>query len=141
MQRELEHLSNMPSILQRADYEDCLIAFYFGRGKDKLALCRRRAYGDFKRTLHGIGTDVYPRAEKVLGQRLASIKNMEAPSQDQFDAWHRDTCVALAQCGYPFSVGQAQKWKTLTASVHLLSPRWAARGPQSSEATVPPSTF
>jgi hypothetical protein len=35
-------MSRMPSILQCADYEDCLIVLYFGRGKDNLGLvtCR-----------------------------------------------------------------------------------------------------
>jgi hypothetical protein len=117
----------MPSILQRADYEDCLIVLYFGRGKDNLSLCRRRAYGDFKRTLRGIANrDVLPRAEEAkeradeaLSQRLAAIRDMEAPTQEQFDKWHRSACDKLAaiyrECGYDsFCVGHAQKWLNMT---------------------------
>jgi hypothetical protein len=116
----------MPSTLLRSDYEDCLIVFYFGRG-DNLALCRRRAYGDFKRTLRGIGNrDILPRAkeaqkraDEALSQMLAAIRGMDAPTHEQFDEWHRGACEQLAaiyrECGYDsFFVGHAQKWLNMT---------------------------
>jgi hypothetical protein len=117
----------MPSTLQRSDYEDCLILLYFGRGKDNLSLCRRRAYGDFKRTLRGIGKrDVFPRAEEAqnradeaLNQMFATIGGTGALTQEKFDEWHRRSCERLAaiyrECGYSsFYLGHAQKWLNMT---------------------------
>jgi hypothetical protein len=117
----------MPSTLQRSDYEECLILFYFGRGENNLSLCRQRAYGDFKRTLRGIGNrDALPRAgearqraNETLNEMFASIRDMEPSTQKNFDEWHRGACERLAaiyrECGYEsFYVGQAQKWLNMT---------------------------
>jgi hypothetical protein len=44
-----------------------------------------------------------------------SIEKMDVAKQDDFDDWHRNLCGALASAsGYPFSVGQAQKWINMT---------------------------
>ena len=114
----------MPSTLQRSVYEDCLIVFYFGRGKDNLSLCQRRAYGDFQRTLHGIGK--FPKAEearnqadKALNEMFAKIRDAPAMSQGEFDEWHRKSCESLAHIyrnyGFSsFSFGHAQKWLNMT---------------------------
>jgi hypothetical protein len=114
----------MPSTLQRSDYEDCLILFYFGRGENKLSLCQQRAYEDFKRTLRGIRNlprtrEARRRADEALSQMLASIRALDASTQKDFDEWHRAACERLAaiyrQCGYlQFFVGHAQKWLNMT---------------------------
>ena len=111
----------MPSKLQRSDYEDFLIRVYFGREDDPLLACRRRAYLDFNRTLHGARThkDARCRADKALTRMFVSLRDMHAPTQEQFDEWHRSACLELATIyndgGYPsFFVGQAQKWLNMT---------------------------
>jgi len=110
----------MSSILTRLDYEDFLIHVYFGPpANHPLKAYWRRAYRDFNRTLHGISDDVHQKAEEALNHVLLSVKEMAAPTQAQFDSWHRDACATLAatcrECGYPsFFVGQAQKWLNMT---------------------------
>jgi hypothetical protein len=114
----------MPSTLQQSDYYDCLLAFYFGRKGDELELCLNRAYGDFKRTLHGIANhtrrdEVRTQADQFLKETFASIQKMRPPTQAQFDDWHRCACFRLAAIyrkhNYAsFSVGQAQKWLNMT---------------------------
>lgn len=113
----------MSSKLQESDYYDCLLAFYFGRNGNELELCLNRAYGDFKRTMHGIAKhpnadEMRSRSEQFLKETIASIQAMNAPAQEQFDDWHRSACLGLAeiyrQLGYHFFVGQAQKWINMT---------------------------
>jgi hypothetical protein len=116
----------MPSILQRSDYVDFLFRLKFGRG-DPLSACSGEAYADFKRTLRNIGRpDVYPRADEArqraneaLRQMIASIRDMNAAAQKDFDEWHQGACKRLAaiygECGYEsFRVGHAQKWLNMT---------------------------
>jgi hypothetical protein len=110
----------MPSVLKQSDYEPCLIRLYFGRGEDWLSLCLHRAYGDFKRTLRGIGKlrrakDARNEADKTLSRMLAEIQGMETVTQKKFDRWHRAACeklkVIYKKFGYrAFHVGHAQKW-------------------------------
>jgi hypothetical protein len=114
----------MPSILQQSDYYDCLLAFYFDREGDELELCLDRAYGDFKRTLHGIGRhprakEARARADQSLKDMFASIKATHGVTQKKFDDWHQNACQSLAaiyrECGYAsFFVGQAQKRLNMT---------------------------
>jgi hypothetical protein len=116
----------MFSTLQRPDYEEYLFRLYFKPepGKDNLFLCHRRAYGDFQRTLTGIGE--LPRAEEAreqadefLSHIFVEIRDTRAPTQKKFDDWHRVACKRLAKIyrdhNYPsFNVGQAQKWLNMT---------------------------
>ena len=114
----------MPLRLQESDYYDYLLACYFGRNGNELDLCLDRAYGDFKRTIHGIGEqpkadEARNRAGQFLKEKISSIQAMKAPTQSQFDNWHRSVCFGLAtiyeQCDYAhFFVGQAQKWINMT---------------------------
>lgn len=115
----------MPSTLQRSDYEDCLIVFYFGRGSNEyLSLCIRRAYGDLKRTLRGIknlpcAKEARNRAYDVLGGAFATIREMKDPTQERFDKWHKNTCQELCETYKrfiykTFSVGHGQKWINMT---------------------------
>ena len=116
----------MPSILQQSDYVDFLFRLKFGRG-DLLSACSGEAYADFKRTLRGIGKkNVFPRADEArqraneaLNQMIASIRDMNAAAQKDFDEWHRRACERLAaiyrECGYTsFRVGHSQKWLNMT---------------------------
>jgi hypothetical protein len=116
----------MPSILQQSDYVDFLFRLKFGSG-DPLSACSKEAYADFKRTLRGIGKpDVFPRADEArqraneaLNQMIASVRDMNAAVQRDFDEWHRGACERLAaiygECGYTsFRVGHAQKWLNMT---------------------------
>lgn len=114
----------MPSILQRSDYEECLIFLYFGRNPDRLSLCREHAYRDFQRTLHGIGDspkaeEAWKKADKTLNQALAKIQKVSACTQKKFDDWHRATCEDLnavyRRHDYKtFYFGHAQKWVNMT---------------------------
>jgi hypothetical protein len=95
-----------------------------GCGNGRCLECPRSC---FKRTLRGIGNrDVLPRAEEAktradeaLSQMLAAIRGMDAPTQEQFDEWHRRACEQLAaiyrECDYgSFFLGHAQKWLNMT---------------------------
>jgi hypothetical protein len=116
----------MPSILKPADYEECLIAFYFGRGEEYLSLCHKRAYGDLQRTLHGIGKlgkpemrEARQRANASLSRMFLEIRGVGSITQAKFDDWHRAACEELkavyAAFGYKsFYVGHAQKWLNMT---------------------------
>jgi hypothetical protein len=114
----------MPSILKRADYEECLVTFYFGPGEDYFSLCHKRAYRDFQRTLHKIGTlpdtkKAWHNANAAVSIRFAEIENMAAATQEKFDNWHRAACHELkatyAASGYAkFYIGHAQKWLNMT---------------------------
>lgn len=108
------------SELTRADWEDYLILLYFGRS-DYLVGCIDRAYRDFNRTLHGLGSlenkdDIYEKAKTKLAKCLYKLKEKaEFVDQKMFDNWHKSTCDVLASVyvenGYDyFYVGQAQKW-------------------------------
>jgi hypothetical protein len=72
---------------KRSEYEDLLIFYYFGADEDHLRACRRRAYLDFNRTLHGIRANegAYANAEKVLAGCLATIRGMKDLTQGKFD--------------------------------------------------------
>jgi len=114
----------MPSILKPADYETCLVTFFFGRGEDYISLCHKRAYRDMQRTLDGIGKlekgkAVRQQANAALSRMFEEIRKMPSPTQVKFDNWHRAACKELkeiyANSGYKFfRVGQAQKWLNMT---------------------------
>jgi hypothetical protein len=108
-------------MLTRDQREESLIVFYFGHDEDYLTRCREHAYRDFQRTLRGIAKlaraeEAYSRADEAL--QLTAIRDTAAPTQEHFDTWHRSTCSELAaiyeDCGYSFTVGQAQKWINMT---------------------------
>lgn len=101
-------------MLRRSDYEDFLIRVYFGDDGDALARCLRRAYRDFNRTLHGINDETRREAEKTLSDQLSCVRAMDGPDHDKFDAWHQETCEALAGGKFRFAVGQSQKWINMT---------------------------
>jgi hypothetical protein len=105
----------------RSDYEDLLVFFFFGPDDDLLRACRRRAYRDMSRTLHGIrgNTVCFDNADKVLEESFHSIASVAQPTQAKFDDWHQITCERLRESyhrdGYPkFTVGQGQKWINMT---------------------------
>jgi len=105
------------------DYEEYLLRLIFGRDIS-ISACARNAYGDFKRTLKGIGKlsngDVlHAKAEKVLTDALMALKaRLGNPVvQSDFDKWHRKTCedlVAVYGETFAFHEGQAQKWVNMT---------------------------
>jgi hypothetical protein len=110
-------------LLELADREACLIAFYFGRDEDYFSLCHKRAYRDLQRTLNGIGKpemrEARPRANAALSRMFVEIKSMASATQADFDDWHRAACKELkatyAAFGYKsFYVGHAQKWLNMT---------------------------
>lgn len=115
----------MKSILTRTDYEDYLVYLYFGADPDPLMLCLNRAYLDFNRTLHGMGSldsreALFAAARAALGQAICSLQGGAGiADQDAFDAWHHATCKSLADTCRAhrydsFYVGQAQKWINMT---------------------------
>jgi hypothetical protein len=114
----------MPSTVSPQDRDDYLVTLYFGGGDNYLRLCMDRAYGDFQRTLRGIGNlerahQMRDSANAALIEMFAAIQATNAPTQQQFDVWHRGACDRLAaiyrQHGYEsFCVGHAQKWLNMT---------------------------
>jgi hypothetical protein len=114
----------MQSVLKPSDYVEFLFRLKFGGG-DPLSACSGEAYADLKRTLRDIGKpDVFPRAKEarqqaneVVNLMMASVRDMNAAGQKDFDKWHRGACARLAaiysKCGYTsFSVGHPQKCRT-----------------------------
>ena len=101
-----------------ADQHDFLLRLYFGGGGDPLSKCIQRAYLDFNRTLHGVGSSskAFSAATAQLGTAITSLReSAPAMSQEAFDEWHKQTCDALASAyrreGYEkFYVGHGQKW-------------------------------
>jgi hypothetical protein len=98
-----------------------LIQLYFGIGNDLLGLCIDRAYRDMSRTLHGISSHphapgLHRQSSQLLREGMVELRERNPPiTQEDFDAWHEQTCQRLQQRyrdgGYgKFSVGQAQKW-------------------------------
>jgi hypothetical protein len=112
----------MGAILKPEDREDSLIAFYFGREGDYLAMCISRGYRDMQRTLSGIykhknKMELRSVANMVLGEFLEEAKAV-ATSGD-FDDWHREACERLCsvyrEYGFEgFTAGHAQKWVNMT---------------------------
>lgn len=108
-----------------SDQQDFIVHLYFGPGNDYLALCVRRAYLDFNRTLHGFSrfarADALRRsAHEFVRRSLADLTDAEAScSANRFDPWHRMACLGLVDHyrgeGFPgFTVGQAQKWLNMS---------------------------
>lgn len=101
-----------------SDQHKFLLRLYFGAKSDPLSRCIWRAYLDFSRTLHGIGSS--PRALKAasahLHKEITSLNIAAAgTTQASFDDWHKRTCDSLRLIyvneGYTnFHLGQAQKW-------------------------------
>jgi hypothetical protein len=83
-----------------------------------LPVCFRRAYRDFSRTLRGIANyqERYAEAEESLKRTFAAIRDMPAPTEAEFDDWHRRGCERLmsAYGTESLTVGQAQKWLNMT---------------------------
>ena len=89
------------------------------RPGDGLGRCIQSAYLTMNRTLVGMAKS--PDADgwrrfmtDFLKERLAALTCRLMWSQDEFDAWHRDTTSRLVQIAenpdFHFTVGQAQKW-------------------------------
>ena len=105
--------------VSREAAEEFLIQLYFGAGNDYLALCLRRAYLDFNRTLHGFASikkseQIRARAEEKLLTGIRALSDLTG-DRAEFDAWHRSVCTAVRKvfrdARFPkFSFGQAQKW-------------------------------
>jgi hypothetical protein len=112
----------MKSILRVEDFQNSLIAFYFGREEDFLAMCMSRGYRDMQRTLSGIYThknkrDLRVAANKALRELLARAQDISTSTQ--FDAWHKKSCERLCsiyhEYGFEgFTAGHAQKWVNMT---------------------------
>ena len=112
--------------IKREQYEEFLVMLYFGREKNRLKACLDRAYRDFNRTLHGIGslanaTAIHAGAVDLMLHAFNALKNisLEHDAQSRFDGWHRETCESLMRYyhdqGYAeFHYGQAQKWINMT---------------------------
>lgn len=106
-----------------ADSFDFLVRCYFGEGNDFLRLCVQRAYLDLSRTLRGFagyadGQKLREASHEHVVELVRELR-IAAPSQDSFDAWHRNACTSLrlqyAQNGFNrFTFGQAQKWLNMT---------------------------
>jgi hypothetical protein len=110
---------SVPSAREREDH--LLLLFFGATPKPPLARCVRRAYLDFGRTLHGMGSHpgsraLHDRASQALEERLGALLLSSAvSSQAEFDAWHRqlteEICALHGQAGFnAFAVGQGQKW-------------------------------
>lgn len=113
------------SIITPGDYGNYLVYLYFGPEKDLLAGCIQRAYRDFNRTLHGMGS--FDNADEVKNKAVqllaGSLHDLQSVSGNQmsyplFDQWHRSTCDGLISlyenAGFHLYVGQAQKWVNMT---------------------------
>jgi hypothetical protein len=113
------------SALTRLDYEDFLLRLYFEAEQDPLSACISRAYLDWNRTAHGLGTlsgaeVLHTVAVDTLKGAISELKSqLTRPiSSDEFDLWHRTICNSLEEVygrhGHRLYVGQAQKWVNMT---------------------------
>ncbi|HKP42105.1 hypothetical protein [Mycobacterium sp.] len=107
----------MASSLSDDDVRKFLSYLYFGDVQDEIDASIRRAYRDFSRTLHGLGKYVDRSRSKAAAREVLrdSIRELTASAtsrQDEFDAWHKNTCDELRASFGDFHVyyGQAQKW-------------------------------
>ena len=109
----------------RLDYEDFLLRAYFGSKDDGdlKAACIHRAYLDFNRTLSGIATladkeGVHKDAVGRIKLALRELSSGEIGNQEEFDSWHRHTCMCLKSIyenrNFLMKIGQTQKWINMT---------------------------
>ncbi len=110
------------------DFVDFFIYLSMGKLEHVISACINRAYLDFNRTLHGFGdhpnkVDLHSSAVTLLTTRIEKLKGIPHATQDEFDAWHAETCLELTekykQDGvswheFHFHIGQAQKWVNMT---------------------------
>lgn len=106
------------------DALDFLKVIYFGAITDPFEAASFRAYRDFNRTLRFGDTGTETRKElrkqatSILRERIADIAEETHMTQEDFDAWHRETCRLVRQpyeaAGITFTWGQAQKWLNMT---------------------------
>lgn len=117
-------ITSSTGYLSRKASDEFLIRLYFGPGSDYLVSCIDRAYLDFNRTLHGFASHGQPvvvraGATALLKKRVGSLVGAPGLEKAAFDRWHLGLCKALRthfrHAGFEaFSVGQAQKWVTMT---------------------------
>lgn len=106
------------------DALDFLKVIYFGAITDPYEAASFRAYRDFNRTLRFGEMEDTARAElrlqatDILRERISNIAEETHMTQEDFDAWHKETCGLIRQpyvnAGIEFSWGQAQKWLNMT---------------------------
>ncbi len=102
----------------RDEQKDFCLGAYFGFHGQPIDLLIRRAYGDFCRTLHGIGDtpNAATAARRLLRKALLGLSQSEIiGSQSDFDCWHREVDKRMREAfidgGYKnIHVGQTQKW-------------------------------
>jgi hypothetical protein len=111
-----------------ADIQNCFLRFVFGYESSYLNASISTAYGDFSRTLHGISKNeasalLREKARKLLHDAIKAATLLE--TQDSFDVWHKETCLALQESyragGFDtFYIGQAQKWINMSIKYFAL---------------------
>ena len=111
----------MTSVLGESDIKTLLIRLYFGPVTNPVRKSVNRAYRDFNRTLRGFAQ--HPRSSEIrssagahLESALSTLNTANVYTQNDFDIWHKELCTELKQlyAGFPFTVGQAQKWVNMS---------------------------
>lgn len=125
------------------DILSSLRGLYFGDLKDPFQAAAHRAYRDFNRTLEFQDKDSQNKVGKkateerkricadaieILQNAFSSLTAEKIKSQEDYDAWHRETAREIIDLyedfGVEFYYGQAQKWINMTAKyLYLLGER------------------
>lgn len=126
LMRGTEHQDDMQT---RQDYDDFLVwekfKLFRGAGEDDvLKACVQAAYGDFQRTLHGMGKlaeGEKQRLKETATDALVSfLRQVRSASDPNFFDWqHKSVCQSLKEKFLQFehinfSIGHAQKWVNMT---------------------------
>jgi hypothetical protein len=109
--------------------EETLVRLYFSpksfSESDLLDGCTRAAYGDFCRTLHGIGRlsnkdGLREESQFAIQSAILTLRRQASDlPPSEFEEWHRGLCEQLCNLyrdgGFPsFTIGQSQKWVNMT---------------------------
>ena len=116
------------------EIQEWFLRFAVGYSPSYLTASIQTAYGDFSRTLHGIGTDSVKLRRKAAGLLETEISGAHViQAQPEYDVWHERVCVDLRETywkgGYRrFQMGQAQKWLNMALKYYAFL--GALLGPQ-----------
>lgn len=93
----------------------------FGSWSSIYVAASERAYRDMCRPLRLEGTDsigLRDAVDRMLEEEISGVLATGFSGQEQYDAWHRETCLKIqkvyAENGIGMTVGQAQKWLNMT---------------------------
>ena len=113
----------MKSILTENLRENFFIRLYFDDSEGFHYAGIRRAFLDFSRTLKIKNENretLKKSAKKFILNKLIELNQTSFLDQNEFDIFHKDTCLELIKVWNELEIGQAQKWINMTLKYWLL---------------------